>query len=369
MTGENDERGHWDGLDRFLEATSASDVERGARRSGFPWSRKPRHAAEDGAQEQPAPDLRAAAETWSYHGAWSDEAGDPADHLRAEAEDEAPAEQPAEELEEEPAQPPEEEPAQPPAEQQRPAEEAPTAPGRHAAVEESFDEWVPPWARLTTAALPELLYPEQERSLGRFAYADTDGEQLPDPEAFEPGLGEAQLRGALEAILMVVNEPASSAVLAQVLEEPSGRIEELLRSLRDEYARAGRGFELRHVAGGWRFYTRGEYASFVERFVLDGQQIRLTQAALETLAVIAYKQPVTRSRVAAIRGVNCDGVIKTLVTRGLVEEAGQEPESGAHLYRTTSLFLEKLGINSVDELPPIAPFLPDNVDELDLAQK
>ena len=123
------------------------------------------------------------------------------------------------------------------------------------------------------------------------------------------------------------------------------------------------------MAGGWRFYTRGAYASYVERFVLDGQQIRLTQAALETLAVVAYKQPVSRSRVAAIRGVNCDGVMKTLVTRGLVEECGTEPETGAHLYRTTRLFLEKLGINSVDDLPPLAPFLPDNIDEMDLAQR
>jgi segregation and condensation protein B len=106
----------------------------------------------------------------------------------------------------------------------------------------------------------------------------------------------------------------------------------------------------------------------VERFVLDGQQIRLTQAALETLAVVAYKQPVTRSRVAAIRGVNCDGVIKTLVTRGLVEECGVE-DGGAHLYRTTKLFLEKLGINSTEDLPSLAPFLPENLDEIDIGQR
>jgi segregation and condensation protein B len=142
-----------------------------------------------------------------------------------------------------------------------------------------------------------------------------------------------------------------------------------LMTLADEYTAAGRGFELRQVAGGWRVYTRGAYASYVEKFVLDGQQIRLTQAALETLAVVAYKQPVTRSRVAAIRGVNCDGVMKTLVTRGLVEECGVEHESGAHLYRTTRLFLEKVGINSVEDLPPIAPFIPTDIDELDLAQR
>ncbi len=122
----------------------------------------------------------------------------------------------------------------------------------------------------------------------------------------------------------MVDEPVSAVVLAQVLEEPTVRIEATLKALAEEYARPGRGIDLRQVAGGWRLYTRGEYASYVERFVLDGQQIRLTQAALETLAVVAYKQPVTRSRVAAIRGVNCDGVIKTLVTRGLVEECGAQ---------------------------------------------
>jgi segregation and condensation protein B len=106
----------------------------------------------------------------------------------------------------------------------------------------------------------------------------------------------------------------------------------------------------------------------VERFVLDGQAVRLTQAALETLAVVAYKQPVTRSRISAIRGVNCDGVVRTLVTRGLIEECGTEPESGAHLYRTSNLFLEKLGLDSVDQLPPLAPFLPDDVDEIADAQ-
>jgi segregation and condensation protein B len=143
----------------------------------------------------------------------------------------------------------------------------------------------------------------------------------------------------------------------------------MLVTLVEEYVRNGRGFELRSVAGGWRYYTRAEYAGYVERFVLDGQQIRLTQAALETLAVVAYKQPVSRSRVAAIRGVNCDGVMKTLVTRGLIEECGTEQESGAHLYRTTRLFLEKIGLNSVEDLPSLGPFLPDHVDETEFAQR
>lgn len=191
----------------------------------------------------------------------------------------------------------------------------------------------------------------------------------PDPDGVaEPvlaGLTDNELRAALEAILMVTDQPVSETELASALSEPSDRVATTLAALAAEYTAQGRGFDLRQVAGGWRFYTRAEQADYVERFVLDGQQARLTQAALETLAVIAYKQPVTRSRVAAVRGVNCDGVIRTLLTRGLVEEAGVEPETGAHLYRTTSVFLEKLGLNSLDELPPLAPFLPDDLAALD----
>lgn len=183
----------------------------------------------------------------------------------------------------------------------------------------------------------------------------------PEPAA---ELSDAELRGALEAILLVVDEPVSELVLAQVLDQPAERVGPMLDEIAAGYTTAGHGFELRRAAGGWRLYTRPEYATYVERFVLDGQSVRLTQAALETLAVVAYKQPVTRSRISAIRGVNCDGVIRTLVTRGLVEECGTEQDSGAFLYRTTTLFLEKLGLNTVDELPPLAPFLPDDVEEL-----
>lgn len=179
-----------------------------------------------------------------------------------------------------------------------------------------------------------------------------------------PELSDTELRGALEAILLVVDEPVSELVLAQVLEQPAERVGPMLDEIAAGYTAAGHGFELRRAAGGWRLYTRPEYATYVERFVLDGQSVRLTQAALETLAVVAYKQPVTRSRISAIRGVNCDGVIRTLVTRGLVEECGTETDSGAFLYKTTTLFLEKLGLNTVDELPPLAPFLPDDVEEL-----
>src|SRR5690606_33694078 len=186
-----------------------------------------------------------------------------------------------------------------------------------------------------------------------------------EPELAEPELAEPALRSALEAILLVVDEPVGDDVLARVLEQPVARVSAALHALSEEYTAAGRGFDLRRAAGGWRLYTRPEQARYVERFVLDGQQARLSQAALETLAVIAYKQPVTRSRVSAIRGVNCDGVIRTLLTRGLVEEAGTEPETGAYLYRTTSMFLEKLGLDSLEQLPPLAPFLPDDVDALD----
>ncbi|MBN3585234.1 SMC-Scp complex subunit ScpB, partial [Algoriphagus aestuarii] len=126
-----------------------------------------------------------------------------------------------------------------------------------------------------------------------------------------------------------------------------------------------RGFDLREVAEGWRFYTRPECAEAVEHFLRDGHEVRLTQAALETLAVVAYRQPVSRGKVSAIRGVNCDGVMRTLVLRGLIEEAGQDPESGAILYRTTSYFLERLGLRSLDELPDLAPFLPDDIEGLD----
>ena len=184
---------------------------------------------------------------------------------------------------------------------------------------------------------------------------------VPEPA---PELSDAELRGALEAILLVVDEPVSELVLAQVLEQPAERVGPMLDEIAAGYTAAGHGFELRRAAGGWRLYTRPEYATYVERFVLDGQSVRLTQAALETLAVVAYKQPVTRSRISAIRGVNCDGVIRTLVTRGLIEECGTETDSGAFLYRTTTLFLEKLGLNTVAELPPLAPFLPDDVEEL-----
>ncbi len=188
----------------------------------------------------------------------------------------------------------------------------------------------------------------------------TSGDQLAFDVSDLPGGIEA----ALEAVLMVVDEPVSAMSLAAALEQPLPDVEAALARLEEGYAAQHRGFTLRHVGGGWRMYSRHEYAPVVERFVLDGQQARMTQASLETLAVIAYRQPVSRSRVAAVRGVNVDGVIRTLITRGLIEEVGHDEESTAILYGTTSYFLERLGLQSLDDLPALAPYLPE-VDVLD----
>ena len=180
----------------------------------------------------------------------------------------------------------------------------------------------------------------------------------------EPTDATPALTAVLEAVLLVTDEPVPATTLAQVAERPTAEVEQALQALADEYAEAGRGFALRLVAGGWRLYTRADCAAYVERFVLDGQQARLTQAALETLAVIAYRQPVTRARVSAVRGVNVDGVVRTLLARGLIAEAGQDPDSAGTLYRTTPMFLERLGLQSLDDLPPLAPLLPE-LSELD----
>src|SRR6201986_323988 len=172
----------------------------------------------------------------------------------------------------------------------------------------------------------------------------------------------ADLRPSLEALLMVADQPLDETTLASAVGYPVGEVTVALGELAEEYAEQRRGLELRNVAGGWRYYTREEYAPVAESFVLDGQQARLTQAALETLAVVAYKQPVSRARVSAIRGVNVDGVMRTLLTRGLVEEAGRDESTGADLYRTSGYFLERIGVQSIDELPELAPYLPDLAD-------
>jgi segregation and condensation protein B len=197
---------------------------------------------------------------------------------------------------------------------------------------------------------------------------------LPEPPSAAPAAalpaelpagqpGEADLRPSLEAILLIADEPVAEVVLAQVLELPREDVAAALRELAEAYSSERRGFELREIAGGWRYYTRAEYAPVVEKFVRDGQEVRLTQAALEALAVVAYRQPVGRAQVSAVRGVNCDGVMRTLTLRGLVEEAGTDPETGAILFRTTTYFLERLGLPSLDQLPDLAPFLPDHLDD------
>ncbi|HEY6422709.1 MAG TPA: SMC-Scp complex subunit ScpB [Pseudonocardiaceae bacterium] len=176
--------------------------------------------------------------------------------------------------------------------------------------------------------------------------------------------GDGELDAALEALLLVVDAPVGEDVLAGALDQPVERVVQALQRLRDGYADAGRGIDLRQVAQGWRLYTRDVYAPFVERLLLDGQRARLTRAALETLAVVAYRQPITRSRVAAVRGVNVDGVMRTLLARGLIEEVGTDPETHGVLHATTELFLERLGLPSLEDLPPIAPLLPD-IDTID----
>jgi segregation and condensation protein B len=173
------------------------------------------------------------------------------------------------------------------------------------------------------------------------------------------------LRASLEAILLVADEPVPVVVLAQVLERPRNEVSATLNDLAEEYKSEGRGFDLREIADGWRFYTREDCAPLVERFVSDGQEVRLTQAALETLAVVAYRQPVSRARVSAVRGVNCDSVMRTLVLRGLVEETGTDAETGAILYRTTGYFLERLGLASLEDLPDLAPFLPEDIEDIE----
>jgi segregation and condensation protein B len=174
----------------------------------------------------------------------------------------------------------------------------------------------------------------------------------------------ANVAGGLEALLLLAAEPVSDFELAQAVGVPESVVSETLAELVAFYDETGRGFELRQIAGGWRYYTREEHADLITRYVTEGQQSKLSQAALETLAVVAYTQPISRGRVSAVRGVNVDGVMRTLLARGLIEEAGHDPESGALLFATTSYFLERMGLQSLDDLPPLAPQLPE-VEELE----
>ena len=181
----------------------------------------------------------------------------------------------------------------------------------------------------------------------------TEPDELAEP-ASDDGPG---LRASLEAILLVADEPVPEVLLAQVLERPRGEVEAGLRALAAEYTADGRGFDLREIAGGWRFYTREDCAPLVERFVRDGQEVRLTQAALETLAVIAYKQPVTVPEISEIRGVDSGGVIATLLDRKLITTAGRKAVIGRPiLYKTTREFLMRFGLKDVQELPSMEEF-------------
>ncbi|WP_051161407.1 SMC-Scp complex subunit ScpB [Nocardia transvalensis] len=175
-----------------------------------------------------------------------------------------------------------------------------------------------------------------------------------------------EFRSALEAMLLIVDAPAPVDLLASAVGDSTRRVEETLREMSAELTARGSGIDLRFVGDGWRFYTRTDYAPYVERMLLDGARSKLTRAALETLAVIAYRQPVTRARVSAVRGVNVDGVIRTLVARGLIAETGNDPETNGTLYVTTELFLERIGLASLTELPSLAPLLPgvDLIDEI-----
>ncbi len=179
-----------------------------------------------------------------------------------------------------------------------------------------------------------------------------------------PELEDSEFGAVLEALLLVVDTPVTIEALAAATEQPASRVTATLRAMSDELAARGSGIDLREAGGGWRLYTRARFAPYVERLLLDGARSKLTRAALETLAVVAYRQPVTRARVSAVRGVNVDAVIRTLVARGLITEAGTDPDTGAVTFSTTELFLERLGLSSLEDLPDLAPLLPD-VDVID----
>jgi segregation and condensation protein B len=226
-----------------------------------------------------------------------------------------------------------------------------------------------------TAASPEAALPPgaMAASPGGPGGAGFEGDPnaWPPDEAFDAVELDDRgwVRRNLEAVLLVADEPVPAAVLAEVVGARLSEVEEQLVELAGDYARDGRGFVLRAVAGGWRLYTHPGTRPVVEAFLRAGQQSRLTRAALETLAVIAYRQPVTRFQVAAVRGVNVDGVFRTLTARGLIREVGSDPGPGqATLYATTPAFLEQLGLNDLDQLPPIKDYLPEGVDLIELQE-
>ncbi|MGV8875799.1 MAG: SMC-Scp complex subunit ScpB [Rhodococcus sp. (in: high G+C Gram-positive bacteria)] len=179
-------------------------------------------------------------------------------------------------------------------------------------------------------------------------------------------LDDATLASALEAVLLIVDTPASDEQLSSAVGASVARVRATLNDIAAALTERHSGIDLRYAGDGWRFYTRTAYAPYVERLLLDGARSKLTRAALETLAVIAYRQPLTRARVSAVRGVNVDGVMRTLLARGLISEAGTDPETTGTMYCTTELFLERLGLASLGDLPELAPLLPgvDLIDEI-----
>lgn len=194
-------------------------------------------------------------------------------------------------------------------------------------------------------------------------------EEIPDLDldlGLEPQseLDDAELTSVLEALLLVVDTPVPAATLATVTQQTTNRVTATLERMASELADRSSGIDLREAGGGWRMYTRARFAPYIEKLLLDGARSKLTRAALETLAVVAYRQPVTRARVSAVRGVNVDAVMRTLLARGLITEAGTDADTGAVTFATTELFLERLGLSSLVDLPDIAPLLPD-IDVID----
>lgn len=194
---------------------------------------------------------------------------------------------------------------------------------------------------------------------------DTRGSPLNDSDEPAAGVDRSdpnvvgELVRAIEAIVLVATDPVEPSLMAQLLEIPVELVDSLCTGLASAYEDAGHGFQLARVAGGFRFQTHPDMAPYVERFVLDGQRAKLSGAALETLAIVAYKQPISRAQIAAIRGVDPDGVLRTLQARGYVDQIGRDSGPGqAVLWGTTTSFLEKLGLDSVSDLPPIAGFVP-----------
>lgn len=185
------------------------------------------------------------------------------------------------------------------------------------------------------------------------------------PDIAEPAeLDADEFKRVLEALLLVIDTPVTADALAAATEQPVYRVAAKLQLMADELTGRDSGIDLRHTSEGWRMYTRARFAPYVEKLLLDGARTKLTRAALETLAVVAYRQPVTRARVSAVRGVNVDAVMRTLLARGLITEVGTDADTGAVTFATTELFLERLGLTSLSELPDIAPLLPD-VDTID----